>query len=78
MLGEDRFGPDQDWLDAEDYLYGARLYVNGESPGCGDPNWSQCRGLFQLCNFIEAVSPTNKFQDDLVLSVGLAIPLGGR
>ncbi len=64
-------------LDAEDYLYSAGLYVNGESPGCGGTQ-SQCRGLGQVCNIIELASPTNKFQDDLVLSVGLAFPLGGR
>ncbi|PYO66316.1 MAG: hypothetical protein DMD69_14420 [Gemmatimonadetes bacterium] len=65
-------------LDAEDYLYGARLYVNGESPGCDYPQ-SQCRGLGdQLCNVIQGTSPVNKFQDDLVLSVGLAVTLGGR
>jgi len=63
-------------LDAEDYLYGARLYVNGESPGCG--NQYQCRyyGRPQVCNLLEGTSPVNKFQDDLVLSVGLAVPLG--
>lgn len=65
-------------LDAEDYLYRAGLYVNGESPGCGDYYYSQCRSIGQVCNIIEAVSPTNKFQDDLVLSVGLALRLGGR
>lgn len=64
-------------LDAEDYLYRPGLYVNGESPGCGDYYYSQCRSIGQVCNIIEAVSPTNKFQDDLVLSVGLAVRLGG-
>jgi hypothetical protein len=66
-------------LNAENYMYPAGLYVNGETPGCGDINWSQCRGFGnQVCNIIEAVSPTNKFQDDLVLSVGLALRLGRR
>jgi len=66
-------------LDAENYMYPAGLYVNGEYPGCGDPQSSQCRGLGnQVCNIIEAVSPINKFQDDLFLSVGLAVTFGGR
>ena len=66
-------------LDAENYMYPAGLYVNGEYPGCGTYGASsQCRGLSQVCNIIEVVSPTNKFQDDLVLSVGLALTLGGR
>ena len=65
-------------LDAENYMYPAGLYVNGESPGCGGSQ-SQCRGFGnQVCNIIEAVSPTNKFQDDLILSVGLAVKLPGR
>ena len=65
-------------VDAENYMYPAGLYVNGESPGCGGSQ-SQCRGWGnQVCNIIEAVSPTNKFQDDLVLSVGLAVKLPGR
>jgi len=65
-------------LDAEDYLYRAGLYVNGEYPGCGVYPQTQCRGLGQVCNLIEPVSPINKFQDDLVLSVGLALRLGAR
>lgn len=65
-------------LDAEDYLYTEGLYVNGETPGCGNPYQSQCRGLGQVCNFFEGASVTNKFQDDLVLSVGLSLRLGGR
>ena len=65
-------------VDAENYMYPAGLYVNGESPGCGGSQ-SQCRGWGnQVCNIIEAVSPTNKFQYDLILSVGLAVKLPGR
>jgi hypothetical protein len=64
-------------LDADDYLYRARLYTYGESPGC-DYYQSQCRSIGQVCNIIERVTPLNKFQDDLVLSVGLALSLGGR
>ena len=66
-------------LDAENYMYPAGLYVNGEYPGCGTYASSQCRGLGnQVCNIIEAVSPTNKFQDDVILSVGLTVKLPGR
>jgi hypothetical protein len=67
-------------LDAENYMYPAGLYVNGEYPGCGTYGTSsQCRGFRnQVCNIIEAVSPTNRFQDDLILSVGLALRLGAR
>lgn len=71
-------------LDAEDYMYSSGLYVHGESPGCG-PSGSpyagsgvyQCRGLGQVCDFFESAGPTGgapyRFQNDLVLSFGLAL-----
>lgn len=60
-------------LDAENYMYRSGLYVQGEYPGCGSYTQSQCRGLGQVCNYFETASPTNRFQNDLVLSLGLAI-----
>jgi hypothetical protein len=59
-------------LDAEDYVYSSGLYVNGEDPGCG----GQCRGLYQLCNYFEhgpSGPPPSRFQNDLVLSLGIAL-----
>ena len=61
-------------LDAEDYVYRSGLYVHGEDPGCGAPGQYQCRGYVQVCTFFETASPTNRFQDDLVLSVGVTLP----
>jgi len=58
-------------LDADDYLYSARLRAGGSTCSL------QCRNLGQpfLCNVVESTSPVAKFQNDLVLSVGLAIPI---
>jgi hypothetical protein len=63
-------------LNAEDYVYAARFTASGGGLGCA----VECRyrGPLDVCNLIEATSPTTRFQDDLVLSVGLAIPLGDR